>query len=85
MFGQDLYPTYFEKVTALCFSLLKSHGFNDGNKRTALEVTKAMLIKKGYEEILASDEFLMDTMRLTATGDLDKEELLLRLREACGL
>ena len=30
------YPTFADKLTHLVYSLIKNHGFNDGNKRTAL-------------------------------------------------
>ena len=33
--GQELYPTDFEKAGALFHSLIKSHPFMDGTKRTA--------------------------------------------------
>src|SRR4030067_973475 len=33
--GQDLYPTDFDKAAALFHSLIKSHPFLDGTKRTA--------------------------------------------------
>ncbi len=33
--GQELYPTEFEKAGALFHSLIKSHPFMDGTKRTA--------------------------------------------------
>ncbi len=31
--GEDLYPSLFEKASALWFSLTCNHGFEDGNKR----------------------------------------------------
>ena len=34
--GQPLYPTVFEQAAALFHSLIKSHPFMDGTKRTAL-------------------------------------------------
>lgn len=40
-FGQDAYPTVYEKAAALLHSLVLNHPFRDGNKRTA---TLAMLL-----------------------------------------
>lgn len=37
--GEDLYPTDFEKAAALFHSLIKSHPFMDGTKRTAFAAT----------------------------------------------
>jgi len=33
--GKELYPTIVEKAGIVFFSLIKNHGFTDGNKRTA--------------------------------------------------
>ena len=37
--SQELYPTDFEKAAALFHSLIKSHPFVDGTKRTAFSIT----------------------------------------------
>lgn len=41
--GEDLYPTLFNKASALIHSLLLNHPFNDSNKRTALASTERFL------------------------------------------
>lgn len=41
--GEDLYPTIFDKASALIHSLLLNHPFNDANKRTALATTERFL------------------------------------------
>ena len=41
--GEDLYPTLFDKASALIHSLLLNHPFNDANKRTALATTERFL------------------------------------------
>ncbi len=46
--GQDLYPTVWEKASALLHSLVKNHPFDDGNKRTAYYSTKRFLFINGY-------------------------------------
>ncbi len=35
-FGQDAYPTLYEKAAALFESIAKNHAFHNANKRTAL-------------------------------------------------
>lgn len=35
VFGEDAYPTVWEKAAALLHSLARNHAFVDGNKRTA--------------------------------------------------
>lgn len=44
----DLYPGLFDKVGALCHSLIKNHAFVDGNKRTSLLSSMTMLELNGY-------------------------------------
>lgn len=46
--GQELYETDFEKAAALFHSLIKSHPFMDGTKRTAFAATLYFLDNCGY-------------------------------------
>jgi len=46
--GQELYPTDFEKAAALFHSLIKSHPFMDGTKRTAFASALFFLERCGY-------------------------------------
>lgn len=46
--GNDLYPTVYEKATALFHSLINNHPFKDGNKRTALLALVRFLHLNGY-------------------------------------
>jgi death-on-curing protein len=46
--GQELYPTDFEKAAALFHSLIKSHPFMDGTKRTALTAALYFLERCGH-------------------------------------
>ncbi len=46
--GEELYPTDFEKAGALFHSLIKSHPFMDGTKRTAFASTLFLLGSCGY-------------------------------------
>ena len=54
VFGEDAYPTVFDKAAALLLSLVTNHPFVDGNKRMGLAGAVAFLLKNGYE--LAFDE-----------------------------
>ena len=45
---QELYPTDFEKAAALFHSLIKSHPFMDGTKRTAFASALFFLASCGY-------------------------------------
>ncbi|HAI70095.1 MAG TPA: hypothetical protein DCM38_11760 [Gammaproteobacteria bacterium] len=46
--GEDLYPDDFEKAAALFHSLIKSHPFMDGTKRTAFLSALYFLANQGY-------------------------------------
>jgi death-on-curing protein len=46
--GEDLYPDDFEKSAALFHSLIKSHPFMDGTKRTAFLSALYFLASRGY-------------------------------------
>ena len=46
--NEDLYPTAFEKASALLESLVRNHPFLDGNKRMAWECFDLFLEVNGY-------------------------------------
>jgi death-on-curing protein len=46
--GSELYPSDFEKVAALFHSLIKSHPFMDGTKRTAFAAALFFLERSGH-------------------------------------
>lgn len=49
-FGQDAYPTLYEKAAALLHSLVMNHPFVDGNKRTAILSALLFLRMNGIEK-----------------------------------
>ncbi len=56
VFGEDAYPTLFDKTAALCHSLLFNHPFVDGNKRIAFAACHLTLLANGWDLIPNSDE-----------------------------
>ncbi|AIQ61977.1 death-on-curing protein [Paenibacillus stellifer] len=63
VFGEDAYPTLFDKASAILESLVKNHCFHDGNKRTAYLVTKSFLMLNGYHLRMEREyavEFIVD-------------------------
>lgn len=46
-YGQQLYPTLFERAAALLDGLARCHAFQDGNKRTAWICTSLYLSSEG--------------------------------------
>src|ERR1700739_1476209 len=55
-FGEDAYPTIFEKAVALFHSLNSNHPFQDGNKRTAVIAVGHFLLANGYSMFLTQSE-----------------------------
>ncbi|TBL76158.1 type II toxin-antitoxin system death-on-curing family toxin [Paenibacillus thalictri] len=63
VFGEDAYPTLFDKAAALLESLVKNHCFHNGNKRTAYLVMKSFMILNGYHLRMEREyavEFIVD-------------------------
>jgi death-on-curing protein len=64
----------FALAATLCVGIAKNHAFNDGNKRTALLVTRAFLYLNGRElEPSQADE--VTTLVAVAEGSLGEREL----------
>lgn len=72
----DYYPLFSDKLTHAVYSLVKNHGFNDGNKRTALAAGALLLMLNGYDNFI-SYYFLMfeQVMVLVADNRLTKDQL----------
>ena len=72
--GKFLNPTISLMAAALCRSLSQNHGFNDGNKRTALVATKAFL---AVNDILfsPSNDDMYEFVLKAAQGLLTKEQM----------
>ncbi|MDA3054298.1 MULTISPECIES: type II toxin-antitoxin system death-on-curing family toxin [unclassified Campylobacter] len=70
------YPSIAEKVTHLMFSCVKFHPFLDGNKRSAIMLSKAFLIIN--EVVFDKDsfyEFMENIVVSVADGSISKEKL----------
>jgi death-on-curing protein len=70
-FGEDAYPTIWEKAAALMQSLARNHGFVDGNKRTAWVSVMTFLAMNGHPldpvfDVDAAEVFVL----AVATGSL---------------
>jgi death-on-curing protein len=65
--GGDLYPTVEAKAAGLCFSLVMSHPFVDGNKWVGHAAMETFLVLNGYELEATIDEQEEITLRLAAS------------------
>ena len=61
----------FKLAATLCIGIAKNHPFNDGNKRTALLVTRAFLYLNG-QELEPAQENEVATLIAVADGSLDE-------------
>jgi death on curing protein len=77
--GQDAYPTLFEKAAALGFSLIRNHGFLDGNKRIAHAAMEVFLVMNDME-LSASVNEQERFMLSLAAGEVSREGLVDWLR-----
>jgi death-on-curing protein len=63
------------KAAALLHGVATSHGFNDGNKRTAWLVTDLLYIESGYELAVADDDRIDDLMVNVVDGTMTQSQL----------
>lgn len=87
VFGEDAYPTVFDKAAALLESLARNRAFVDGNKRTAWTSAVVFLGINGYR-VTVQQAPLLETYPFViavATGELDSiEEIAARLTKFAG-
>jgi len=62
----DLYPDIFSKAAALMHSIIKSHPFMDGNKRTAITTASIFLLRNGYCLRASNKELERFILKVTA-------------------
>ena len=71
VFGEDLYPTIFEKAAVLTRGIIADHPFVDGNKRSGIMAGIIFLNLNGYDTLLISDSELEDFAVKIAVDHLD--------------
>src|SRR3990167_5027746 len=74
MFGEDLYPTIYDKAAAYLFCIVKSHPFNDANKRTGCSAAYLFLQANGIP-IRFKNEDYEDLAVGVASSSIAKEEI----------
>ena len=71
VFGEDLYPTVYEKAAVLTRGVIADHPFVDGNKRTGLMAGLVFLNLNGIDTSELSDKELEDFAVQIAVERLD--------------
>jgi death on curing protein len=80
--GHELYPTIWDKATALIHSLIKNHPFDDGNKRTAYYATKRFFYINGHI-LNAKKTEIITFMVSIAVKNLTKMQISSWLQKHC--
>lgn len=78
VFGEELYPTIYDKASILAINLAKRHPFQNGNKRTALVSMITFLMMNGYTTSFTQEEAVHFILNITTSNqefDLMKEEV----------
>ncbi len=74
MFGNDLYPTIYDKAAVYLFNIARNHPFNDGNKRTGCGAAY-LFLRINKKRILFDDEVYEEFVIKVANGKKTKEEI----------
>ncbi len=79
VFGQEQYPTVYEKAAVYLRNLIGDHPFVDGNKRTAIIICGIFLARNGIK-LNASPKELEDFTVRVATKHLDVPQIVAWLK-----
>lgn len=74
-FGQELYPTVFEKAAVLLRGVIADHPFVDGNKRTGVMSSLIFLNLNDYDTSELTDQELEDFAVQVAVEHLEVAEI----------
>lgn len=74
MFGQEMYPSVYQKAAAYLYHLVSNHPFNDANKRTGYAATLVFL-EVNDANVSFKKEDLEDLTIEVAKGKVTKEEI----------
>lgn len=75
------HPKTWDKGAALLHGVSKSHGFVDGNKRTAFLLTILLYQQSGYDIDLREKDRFDDVVVAVVNNEMSQKALVLWLRE----
>ncbi len=73
--GVDLYPTIIDKIAVTTVSLVRNHGFLDGNKRIGVSVM-VLLMKMNNIEVGYTQNELIELGLGLASNSLDEQHVI---------
>ena len=75
VYGRDLYPDFFDKVTAYACNVIRNHVFVDGNKRTGMCSAVLFLNRNGYAISNRHDDEIVRIGNGIAEGKLSPRQV----------
>jgi death-on-curing protein len=75
-FGEELYPTIYDKAGLYMFNIVSNHIFQDGNKRTGLQTAMIFLLQNQYNftQEVTNDLLISFTLSI-ASAELSLDEV----------
>lgn len=83
VFGEERFPTIFDKAAAYCYFIVRMHPFFDGNKRTGLVAAITFLLDHGISPLFDENE-MYDVMIRVANGQIEIDGLADVFRRTVG-
>ena len=80
VFGEELYPSIFDKAAAMIRTIIADHPFIDGNKRTGM-LTGLVLLEINRQQFIAKPSEIEDFAVSIAIDKLDIPAIASWLRE----
>lgn len=78
--GVDLYPSLIDKIAVTTVSLVRNHGFLDGNKRIGVSVM-VLLMKLNNVEVQYTQNELIDLGLGLASNSMDEHHVIEWIKE----
>jgi death-on-curing family protein len=79
-FGQDFYPTIFDKAACLFFSIAGGHIFTNGNKRTAVLALDQFLSANSIYLLLSNKQMRNDAEKTASYRTRDEDHARVKAR-----
>lgn len=68
VFGEELYPSIYDKAAILSINLAKRHPFQNANKRTALVAMMTFFMMNGYKTTFSREEAVSLLLTITTSS-----------------
>lgn len=83
MFGEDLYPTVFDKAAKFLLDFCRYQIFVDGNKRTGVLSMQAKLLTNGYDVDMTNEEMYDVAINIANNKITEVSEIVSIIKPRC--